>query len=90
MDGRDLKCPVETRLERGDPASEILRTADEFGADLIVMGTHGRSGLGRLLMGSVAEAVLREAPSPVLIARSALPVPRAASSGSTPRTKYVY
>jgi nucleotide-binding universal stress UspA family protein len=90
MEGPDLKCPVEARLERGDPAAEILRTADEFGAELIVMGTHGRSGIGRLLMGSVAEAVLRDAPCPVLIARSALPEPQAMARESTLRADYVY
>jgi nucleotide-binding universal stress UspA family protein len=77
MEGPDLKCPVEARLGRGEPAAEILRAADEVGADLIVMGTHGRGGLGRVLMGSVAESVLREAPCPVLIARSAAPEPGA-------------
>ena len=55
----DPDIRVETRLEDGDAAEEILRVAEEAGCDLIVMGTHGRSGLGRLLMGSVAEAVLR-------------------------------
>jgi nucleotide-binding universal stress UspA family protein len=71
MEGPDLKCPLEARLGRGEPAAELLRAVDEVGADLIVMGTHGRSGLGRVLMGSVAESVLRRAPCPVLIARSA-------------------
>ena len=53
-------------FEQGDAAAEILRVAREERADLIVMGTHGRTGLGRLLMGSVAEQVLRRAPCPVL------------------------
>jgi nucleotide-binding universal stress UspA family protein len=57
---------AERRLEVGDPATEILRVADELSADLIVMGTHGRTGLGRLLMGSVAEQVVRRAACPVL------------------------
>ena len=61
--------PVETRLmvgSPGSPGSAIVALAEECQADLIVMGTHGRSGLSRLLMGSVAEYVLRHAPCPVL------------------------
>jgi universal stress protein A len=57
---------VERRLEMGDAVTEILRVARELPADLIVMGTHGRTGLGRLLMGSVAEQVVRRASCPVL------------------------
>jgi nucleotide-binding universal stress UspA family protein len=57
---------VEHRLEEGDTATEILRVADESKCDLIVMGTHGRMGLSRLLLGSVAEQVLRRARCPVL------------------------
>jgi nucleotide-binding universal stress UspA family protein len=57
---------VEHRLERGDAATEILRVAQEDRTDLIVIGTHGRTGLGRLLKGSVAEQVVRKAPCPVL------------------------
>lgn len=65
-DGPDLKHPVEARLVRGEPTAEILKVAKEIGADLIVMGTHGRTGLLRLALGSVAEHVLRGAPCPVL------------------------
>jgi nucleotide-binding universal stress UspA family protein len=61
--------PVEIGLREGAPAEEILRAADDLGADLIVMGSHGRTGLGRLLMGSVAEAVMRRADCPVLLAK---------------------
>jgi nucleotide-binding universal stress UspA family protein len=61
---------VEHQLVEGDPAAEILRAARELPADVIVMGTHGRTGLSRLLMGSVAEAVVRKAPCPVLTAKS--------------------
>jgi len=60
---------VEHRLEEGDTAKVILDVALEIGAGLIVMGTHGRTGLGRLLLGSVAEQVLRKAPCPVLTAK---------------------
>jgi nucleotide-binding universal stress UspA family protein len=57
---------VAHRLEYGDPATVILKVTQEIGADLIVMCTHGRTGLRRLLMGSVAEQVMRKAPCPVL------------------------
>jgi nucleotide-binding universal stress UspA family protein len=59
------------RLAMGDPAAEIVRAAEEEKADSIVLGTHGRTGLSRLLMGSVAEAVVRRAPCPVLVYREA-------------------
>jgi nucleotide-binding universal stress UspA family protein len=71
LDGSDLKYPVEVRTAHGDPASEILWTADELGCGLMVIGTHGRTGLARLLMGSVAEAVLRRARPPVLAVKLA-------------------
>ena len=57
---------AERRFVEGDPATEILRLARDLRADLIVMGTHGRTGLRRLLMGSVAEKLVRRAPCPVL------------------------
>jgi nucleotide-binding universal stress UspA family protein len=56
-------------VRHGRPAEEILAAASESGADLIAMATHGRTGLGRLLFGSVAEAVLRRAPVPVFMIR---------------------
>jgi nucleotide-binding universal stress UspA family protein len=61
----DPSVKVEYVLCEGDPATEILGIARSRGCDLIVMGTHGRTGLGRLLMGSVAEMVARKAPCPV-------------------------
>jgi nucleotide-binding universal stress UspA family protein len=54
----------------GSPFVEIVRYADENQIDLIILGTHGRTGLGHILMGSVAERVLREAKCPVLTIRS--------------------
>jgi nucleotide-binding universal stress UspA family protein len=66
VDAPDLKYPVETRRSRGDAAHEIIGAAEDLGCDLIVMGTHGRDGLARLLMGSVAESVLLRAGCPVL------------------------
>jgi nucleotide-binding universal stress UspA family protein len=62
----DPAVPCERRLVTGDPASAIVDLAREEEVDLIVMGTHGRTGLRRLLMGSIAEAVVRTAPCPVL------------------------
>jgi nucleotide-binding universal stress UspA family protein len=61
---------VERRLHVGDEVEGILRAAQETGCELIVMGTHGRTGLNRLLMGSVAEQVVRRAPCPVLTLRA--------------------
>jgi nucleotide-binding universal stress UspA family protein len=65
--------PVERRLEEGLAVTEVLRVAQEVNADLIVMGTHGRTGLARLLMGSVAEQVLRKALCPVLTVKTPFP-----------------
>jgi nucleotide-binding universal stress UspA family protein len=66
-------------LLTGDPASEILRLAEEEQVDLIVMGTHGRTGLLRLLQGSVAEAVVRRASCPVITVKHA---PELVASGA--------
>lgn len=60
-----------TEVRRGEPVAEILEGARDAEADLIAMTTHGRSGLGRLLFGSVAEAVLRQAEIPVFLMRLA-------------------
>lgn len=62
----DPNVPYEHRLVVGSPAHAICDLADEEGVDMIVMGTHGRTGLKRLLMGSVAEHVVRWANCPVL------------------------
>jgi nucleotide-binding universal stress UspA family protein len=64
--GADPASEIEHRLEDGEPVTEILRAATETGSDLIVLGTHGRTGFRRLLLGSVAEQVLRRAACPVL------------------------
>jgi nucleotide-binding universal stress UspA family protein len=63
----DPQVPYEHHLVVGDPAVAISDLARSEGADLIVMGTHGRTGLRRLLMGSVAEAIVRRAPCPVFV-----------------------
>jgi nucleotide-binding universal stress UspA family protein len=78
----DVGVRAERRLADGDPAAETIRAARELGADLIVMGTHGRTGLGRLLMGSVAEQVVRKAPCPVLTVKT--PLPEAAPAPAEP------
>lgn len=54
----------------GSPAAEIVRCAEEREVDVIVMGTHGRGGVTHLLLGSVAEQVIRTAPCPVLVIRN--------------------
>ena len=56
----------ESKVVTGDPADEIIKFANEQGIDLIVMGTHGRKGLDRTLMGSVADHVIKNTPAPVL------------------------
>jgi nucleotide-binding universal stress UspA family protein len=60
---------VKSIVRRGEPVAAILNGAREVDADLIAMTTHGRSGFGRLLFGSVAEAVLRHSRVPVLLMR---------------------
>jgi nucleotide-binding universal stress UspA family protein len=82
LEGPDLKGTVEVEVRRGDVPKEILRAAADASCDLIVVGTHGRTGLRRLLMGSVAEAVLRAADRPVLAVRVATPTPAPAGTAS--------
>jgi universal stress protein A len=71
----DHNVPFEHKLLVGDPATAIVTTAEDENADLIVLGTHGRTGLTRLLMGSVAEAVVRKAKCPVLTVKHPSAVP---------------
>jgi nucleotide-binding universal stress UspA family protein len=61
----------EIWVERGAPYAEIVRCAERIGADVVVVGSHGRSGILRLVLGSVAERVARHAHASVLVARSA-------------------
>jgi nucleotide-binding universal stress UspA family protein len=75
VEGPDLKYPVEVRLGQGDASSEIARVAAELACSLIVMGTQGRTGLERLFLGSVAEAVLRKSACPVLMVKAPHPAP---------------
>jgi len=62
--GNGVRC--SRHLVVGAPSTEIAKFAEEHDIDMIVLGTHGRTGLTRVLMGSVAEAVVRKAPCPVL------------------------
>src|SRR5687768_6818033 len=71
----DPAVPYEHRLVMGDPAASIVFLAEQEKADLIVLSTHGRSGFRRLLMGSVAEAVVRGAKCPVLTVKHPPPAP---------------
>jgi nucleotide-binding universal stress UspA family protein len=73
FEGPDLKAEIQSVLRQGDAATEILDVAETSGCGLIVMGTHGRSGMLRLLMGSVSEAVLRRSRSPVLVIKPSAP-----------------
>jgi nucleotide-binding universal stress UspA family protein len=65
----DSSIPVEHFLLEGDPATQIVQHARDSGIDLIVMGTHGRTGTERLLVGSVAEKVMRESRCSVLVVK---------------------
>jgi nucleotide-binding universal stress UspA family protein len=69
----DPKVRVRHLVTEGAPVAAILNVARESDCDLIVMGTHGRRGLNRLLMGSVAEQVVRRAPCLVLTVRAGVP-----------------
>jgi len=60
---------VERRTELGSPARKIVEVAEEMDIDHVVMGSHGRKGVSRILLGSVAEQVVRRSPVPVTIAR---------------------
>jgi nucleotide-binding universal stress UspA family protein/quercetin dioxygenase-like cupin family protein len=74
----DPAIRIEHRLAEGDPAEEALRLAEAVRCDLIVIGSHGRTGLARLLTGSVAEEILRKATCPVLVVKTPVgPVPSA-------------
>jgi nucleotide-binding universal stress UspA family protein len=60
---------VDKRIEVGDVDTTICRIAEELGVDVVVVGSHGRTGLSRLFLGSVSEHVVRHAPCPVLVVR---------------------
>jgi nucleotide-binding universal stress UspA family protein len=76
----DPRVTVEHRVAEGDPPDEILRVATRVPCDLLVLGTHGRTGWSRFWLGSVAEEVLRKTRCPVLVV-NALPAEAAPASG---------
>jgi universal stress protein A len=80
------KASYEVDVTTGDAGTEILLVARRLRANLIVMATHGRKGVRRLILGSVAERVLREAPCPVLTVRPQQAQPKSLSAPSK-RTK---
>jgi universal stress protein A len=71
----DPSVPCEHKLVIGSPAQAIVKMAEEESAAMIVMATHGRTGLTRLLMGSVAEEVVRKAQCPVLTVKASAAAP---------------
>ncbi len=68
---RSFSGASTVEVVRGDPADAIVQVARHHGIDLIVMSTHGRTGLAHVFLGSVAEKVVRLAPCPVLVVRGA-------------------
>ena len=74
---------VETIVVKGVPFQEIISTVKEIGADIIVIGTHGRTGLSHIMMGSVAEKVVRKPSCPVLTVR----MPSSAQDKTLPPNK---
>lgn len=76
----DPKIPVSHVLLEGDPAAEVVRFAADAGIDVVVIGTHGRTGADRPALGSVAERVMREAGCSVLVVK----LPRGATAAARP------
>jgi nucleotide-binding universal stress UspA family protein len=76
----DPAVPYEHRLMVGSPATAMVHLAEQEGVEMIVMPTHGRTGLLRMLMGSVAEEVVRKAKCPVLTVKAAAPKPEKAGA----------
>jgi nucleotide-binding universal stress UspA family protein len=69
----DDRVPMEYKLVKGDTTASIIKVAEQTDCDMIVLGKHGGTGLKRMLMGSVAEHVMRCAPCPVLVVKEAVP-----------------
>ena len=67
--GTQAGLTVVTEIAEGNPHEEILAYVSEHGIDMVIMGTHGRTGIDRVVMGSVAERVVRRSPIPVLTVR---------------------
>ncbi len=72
----DPAVAYEHRLLMGEPAESIVELAQREHADLIILGSHGRTGLARLLLGSVTEAIMRRAACPVMVIKSRAQVNR--------------
>ena len=70
MSGSEM-ADIDFEVRFGDPGSEVTKFAEQVGADLVIISSHGRTGLSRLLIGSVAERVVRLAHCPVLVLRKA-------------------
>lgn len=70
--GRRLGVPVTFLIWEGEPGESIVAAAEAERADLIVVGSHGRGAVGRFLIGSVSDHVVRHAPCPVLVVRSGI------------------
>jgi len=70
-----FRVPVHKRIKKGVPSQEIIRVGDDIKADMIVIATHGRTGLSHVLIGSCAERVVRTSSCPVLTVRS-IPLPK--------------
>jgi nucleotide-binding universal stress UspA family protein len=68
--GHRERVPIRCLIWEGDPGEAIVEAAVAEGVDLIVVGTHGRRGMDRLVMGSVSERVVRSSPVPVVVARA--------------------
>lgn len=80
----DSRVPVEYRLVTGHPVESLVRLAKEEAIDLIVLGSHGRTGLSRMLIGSVAEGVVRKAKCPVLVCKQPVGKSAAAAVAQSP------
>jgi nucleotide-binding universal stress UspA family protein len=76
--GRQAGLPVSFMVWEGEPGQSIVDAAAAEQVDLVVVGTHGRGAVGRLLIGSVSDYVLRNAPCPVLVVRPLVVQPRPA------------
>lgn len=70
--GRHLGIRVDFLIWEGEPGESIVAAAEAEGADLIIVGSHGRGAVGRFLIGSVSDHVVRNAPCPVLVVRSTI------------------
>ena len=71
LEGKGVNVVTKGRIERIEPGPRLVMDKQSFDADLIILATHGRTGLSHVLLGSVAERVVRHAPCPVLVVRDA-------------------